>query len=852
MSFFFHRISALHGCTEMSTTLRTLSWALLSFFLSFLVAVPLANPQNISLGSELAPTQTTGWASLNRNFQISFYTSGPGDVYSLGILFNPINKRTVTWSAAAASGVPLQVGKDASLKLSKDGDLVLFGDLSSPLWRTNTSNVGVAGASMEESGNFILYNGSGGVIWQSFDSPTDTLLPGQHLKTGQKLTSSIYTADLEENGNFSLIWSNGIMYWSSDTSLQHPVYASLQQATFGLYNNQGYSVKSWRSSDYSDNTVTLRRVSLDEDGNLRIYSWSSSRSDWIIGWQALQDQCQVYGYCGTNGLCSYDMNNLICTCAAQAGYVPIDPSNLRKGCKGGNVQNCSTFNSMVVLNHTFVPSNIFYNDEADCQQACLKDSLCLAATATNDGSGSCLMKYGDSFSGYQEPNIASNSFLKVCGTAYILGPPPGSPSNNSKASITVAIVASILGTLVVVILFQLALWLCCCGKSNPGLKGHSGSYALLEYASGAPLQFTYRDLQIATRNFTEKLGEGGFGAVYKGMLPNMTDIAVKQLEGVGQGERQFRMEVAVIGCTHHVNLVRICGYCVEAKHRLLVYEFMKNGSLDRYLFNASDNSPCLEWPIRFNVLVGTARGIAYLHQECRDCIVHCDIKPENILLDENFCAKVSDFGLAKLINDVKDQARNLSIVQGTRGYLAPEWRSNLPITAKSDVFSFGVVMLETICGRKNSDAFINSSDKLQSFSEWAFNECFLHNRMQSIVDKRVRSKVNMEELDRAVRVSFWCMQLQPSLRPSMSKVVHMLEGMLPIDMPPMPNFFEEIATEEALAFHSEEINTDSKKHPLLLDRPSRKLSKSFGRATSLVINSSHTFNISSEAVPYSF
>ena len=261
-------------------------------------------------------------------------------------------------------------------------------------------------------------------------------------------------------------------------------------------------------------------------------------------------------------------------------------------------------------------------------------------------------------------------------------------------------------------------------------------------------------------------------------------MAVKQLEGIEQGEKQFRMEVATISSTHHWNLVRLIGFCSEGRHRLLVYEFMKNGSLDAFLFSA-ESSRNLNWAGRFKVAVGTARGITYLHEECRDCIVHCDIKPENILLDDNYNAKVSDFGLAKLVNPKDHRHRTLTSVRGTRGYLAPEWLANLPITSKSDVYSYGMVLLEIVSGRRNFD--LSSETGRKKFSVWAYEE-FEKGNIGSIVDGKMlaESDVDMEQLERAVQVSFWCIQEQPSQRPSMGKVVQMLEGIMEVERPPAP------------------------------------------------------------------
>ncbi|RVW32235.1 G-type lectin S-receptor-like serine/threonine-protein kinase SD2-5 [Vitis vinifera] len=196
----------------------------------------------------------------------------------------------------------------------------------------------------------------------------------------------------------------------------------------------------------------------------------------------------------------------------------------------------------------------------------------------------------------------------------------------------------------------------------------------LDSISGMPIRFRYKELQNATSNFSEKLGQGGFGSVYKGVLPDGTQLAVKKLEGVGQGKKEFRAEF---------------------------YEFLGKGSLDKLIFKNNRKDLLLDWETRFSIALGTAKGLAYLHEECDPRIIHCDIKPENVLLDDNYLAKVSDFGLAKLMN--RDQSHVFTTVRGTRGYLAPEWIANHAISEKSDVFSFGMVLLEIIGGRKNYD-----------------------------------------------------------------------------------------------------------------------------------------------------
>jgi serine/threonine protein kinase len=209
--------------------------------------------------------------------------------------------------------------------------------------------------------------------------------------------------------------------------------------------------------------------------------------------------------------------------------------------------------------------------------------------------------------------------------------------------------------------------------------------------------FGYTDLQRATKHFSEKLGGGSFGSVFKGSLIDSTAIAVKRLDHAYQGEKQFRAEVSSIGITHHINLVRLIGFCCDGSRRLLVYEHMPNRSLDLHLF---ESRTTISWNYRYQIALGVARGLAYLHESCQDCIIHCDIKPENILLDASFAPKIADFGMAKLLG--RDFSRVLTTARGTAGYLAPEWICGVAITAKADVYSYGMVLLEIISGRRNS------------------------------------------------------------------------------------------------------------------------------------------------------
>ncbi|KAJ3701104.1 hypothetical protein LUZ61_004809 [Rhynchospora tenuis] len=292
--------------------------------------------------------------------------------------------------------------------------------------------------------------------------------------------------------------------------------------------------------------------------------------------------------------------------------------------------------------------------------------------------------------------------------------------------------------------------------------------------------YTYAQMKNATKNFSDKLGEGGFGSVFIGQSSDFTEIAVKKLKIVGQEKKQFRTEVQTLGIIQHTNLVRLLGFCAEGNKRLLVYEYMPKGSLNSHLFKESSNSLC--WKDRYKIAIGTARGLAYLHEQCRDCIIHCDIKPENVLLDENFSPKIADFGMAKLLG--RDFSRALTTIRGTIGYLAPEWFSGVAITKKADVYSFGLMLFEIISGKRNKSKFNNRRyPYFPLYATMKMNE----GEVLCLLDRKLCGNANIVELIRACKVAGWCIQDSEACRPSMGKVVLMLQGVIDVGIPPVPH-----------------------------------------------------------------
>ncbi|CAJ1972274.1 unnamed protein product [Sphenostylis stenocarpa] len=301
-----------------------------------------------------------------------------------------------------------------------------------------------------------------------------------------------------------------------------------------------------------------------------------------------------------------------------------------------------------------------------------------------------------------------------------------------------------------------------------------------------PIRYGYKEIKKMTKGFTVKLGQGGFGAVYKGKLGSGLDVAVKMLSKSNDNGQDFINEVATIGTIHHVNVVRLIGYCVDRKKRALVYEYMPNGSLDKYIFS-SEKGTLLSYEKIYEISLGIADGIAYLHQGCDMQILHFDIKPHNILLDANFVPKVSDFGLAKL-HAVNDGVVNMTAARGTLGYMAPElfYKNMGGVTYKADVYSFGMLLMEMASRRRNSNPHAEHSSQ-HYFPFWIYDQ-FKEEKNINIEDASEEDNILAKKM---FLVALWCIQLNPTDRPSMNKVMEMLEGKIEnLELPPRPSFYK--------------------------------------------------------------
>ncbi|KAH7566022.1 hypothetical protein JRO89_XS08G0065200 [Xanthoceras sorbifolium] len=748
---------------------------------------------NISRGSSLTPTGTSSWMSSSGLYAFGFYQRDNG--YAVGIFLAGIPDKTVVWTANRDDS-PVS-GNANLLFTAATGKLVLKTAQGED---TNIADVSqtASSASMLDTGNFVLYNSGGKVIWESFSSPTDTLLPTQRLSVGMQLISSV-----SETNQSTSLYSFGLYMQPDGNLVQYPSdYRTVPAAYYAsgtdgmgdkislnldidgnlyLLNATDYKVKNITEEVYATRrTIYLARI--DWDGIFRLYSYNLDNNSWSVPWNSTSDRCGPRGLCGINMFCiSHDLEP---GCSCLPGFAPVIQEKWTPGCERNfTAESCKNKDRKYTIQEEVntiwedLPYSVLSQmSKEDCRQACLEDCNCEVALYKD---GKCKkqrlpLKYGRR-SSQSDVNIA---LVKVEETSHdrIL------PTREGKKEIskdTIIIIISCLFSLLVVNVAIL------------GIIHHryrASSYRRISYNGNinfcgdiAPRSFSYAELERMTDGFKEEIGRGSSGTVYKGTMMNDVDkfVAAKRLQKVlSTSEKEFQTEIKVIGRAHHRNLLRLLGYSIDGPNKVLVYEYMSNGSLADILFTPERQ---LNWVERMGIARDIARGILYLHDECETQIIHCDIKPQNILMDQNGCAKVSDFGLAKLMKP--DETKTFTGIRGTRGYVAPEWHRKLPVTVKVDVYSFGVVLLEIICCRKNLDQSLLDDQII--LEEWVY-QCFEGGKLDQLVGVE---EVEARQLERIIKVALWCILDEPSLRPSMKKVLLMLEGTVDIPTPPNPTSF---------------------------------------------------------------
>ncbi|KAG2716298.1 hypothetical protein I3760_03G118000 [Carya illinoinensis] len=760
----------------------------------FTVDAQQAGQSVIRPGSLLTPTGTnSSWLSHSGLYAFGFYKQGNG--YAVGIFIAGIPQKTLVWTANR-DNPPLPAG--VKLNFTSDGRLILQSVQAGIETGIVSSTEGATAASMLDSGNFVLYNSDNLTIWQSFDQPTDTFLPSQKLTTDEVLFSSRSDTD-HSTGFFRLImqqdgwlamypvgtpftleygyFGQGISGEGTDVSLNFDTNGHLY-----LLNGTGIHIVNITSG--SPTKGIIYRLRIDPDGILRHYSHNlDQNADWKVTWSGPTDMCAPKGLCGINGFCVINDQEASCKCLP--GFKRVNEDSWALGCERNfDSKSCksneavSGYNMEVELNTIWENANystLRSPTQDACGEACLRDCNCEVALYKD---GECRKQRLPLRFGRRKLDDSSIALIKVGVSS--LSTDPIVPKESKKEirvdiliiSVSLLVFACIVLAVSGIVVYKYRVW------ANKNISNNE-QVGLGEDV--APKSYTYAELEKVTDGFKEELGRGAFGIVYKGAIWNGEKIvAVKRLDKLmAEREREFQTEVKVIGRTHHKNLVRLLGYCHDGLNRLLVYDYMSNGSLADILFKPSKQRP--SWDRRIEIARNIAKGILYLHEECEPQIIHCDIKPHNILMDQNGCAKLADFGLAKLLKP--DQTKTYTDIRGTKGYVAPEWHRNLPVTVKVDVYSFGIVLLEIICCRRNADFDLPEEEAL--LEEWAYH-CFECGELGKLLNDEV---VNKKQLERMVKVALWCILDEPSLRPSMMKVLHMLEGTVDIPIPPSPTSF---------------------------------------------------------------
>ncbi|CAI0431184.1 unnamed protein product [Linum tenue] len=709
--------------------------------------------------------------SVDDKFELGFFSPGISTSRYLGIWYHDAAEAdSLIWVANRDRPVPDRSGV---LTVAGDGNLVISDGNGTRVWSSNAtarveSNDTVA--LLAVTGNLILsQNDTVGDVdrafWQSFANPTDTYLPNMRVLVDAAVGenhafSSWRSADDPSPGNFTLgvdprgapqivIWENGNRRWRSG-QWNGLIFTGVPSMT--TLTNFQYGFKLTREDDgrlyftYNPaNASALLRFRIGWDGIEEQLRWNESRRIWDVLQRQPEEGCEAYNRCGEFAVCDESGRP---TCNCMEGFRPRNLSewnseNFTGGCQRNTPLQCqSNKDGFRSIRCTKLPdfADVHEGVSPDsCRERCLDDCECKAYSMIN-GIG-CM--------------IWSGGLVDV----QHFGTGGGNVLNLRLAG------------------------------SELGKTHLSGPAEIIEGSQMNPADlplFNVNCVAIATNNFSieNKLGQGGFGPVYKGKLPGGEEIAVKRLSRIsGQGVEEFKNEISLIAKLQHRNLVRLLGYCVQGDEKMLIYEYMPNKSLDFFLFDPRKQAT-LDWAKRFTIIEGIARGLLYLHRDSRLRIIHRDLKASNILLDEEMNPKISDFGMARIFGGNQNEA-NTNRVVGTYGYMAPEYAMEGLFSVKSDVYSFGVLVLEIVTGRRNTS--FRSSDHVNLIGyAW---ELWSEGRALDLVDPSVRGSSPQEELLRCIQLGMLCVQDNPVQRPTMAAVMLTLESDSPsLPMPRQPTF----------------------------------------------------------------
>ncbi|KAM0952188.1 putative protein kinase RLK-Pelle-DLSV family [Dioscorea sansibarensis] len=772
-----------------------------AFFLYYFLFHPCFSADTLSPNQTLSDGQTL--VSAGGSFTLGFFS--PTNVSKnryVGIWYHNLPIQTIVWVANRQHPVP--ESSTGVLTLSTNGTLTITSmqhNSTTILWSSTPTSMNLNNypvAQLLDDGNFVVRDKdqTNYVAWQSFDHPTDTLLPG--MKLGWDLTTGLnrnltswktpddpspgdYSVAMDIRGDPQLVFSyRGVRKWRSGpwTGFSFdsiPEMASYTQNgfSFDFVNN---STGIYYSYDISNRSIITRLV-VNQTGKSERYVWLGP-SGWSVFWYTPRTQCSALDSCGPNGVCGL-FSSPMCRCLQ--GFKPRSPRDWdlmdgSDGCVRKQPLDCRNgtdgFWKMAAAQlpdtwSSFVDRSLGLEE---CKAKCLTNCSCTAyanADVRAGGSG-CILWFGD-FTGLGAFQSGQDLYVRLAASEF------ASSGNKSSNGVVIAIVAVITALVVLTALACTAYCVCRKKKTRgnaPVTDHHNHENEMKDEEVELPI-FDLSVILEATNNFApeNKLGQGGFGPVYKGKLEDGLEIAVKRLSKDSlQGIQEFKNEVKLITKLQHRNLVRLLGCCLQVEERMLIYEYMPNRSLDAFLFD-KERSATLDWQTRFQIILGVARGLLYLHQESRVTIIHRDLKAGNILLDETMNPKISDFGMARIFGG-DDSATKTRKVVGTYGYMAPEYAMDGVFSVKSDVFSYGVLALEIISGQKNRGVYLSNPDRCLLGKAW---DLWNEGKIWELIDSSITShSYSVSQVMRCIQMGLLCVQENPKDRPTMSSVVFML------------------------------------------------------------------------------
>ncbi|KAH1111264.1 hypothetical protein GLYMA_04G139100v4 [Glycine max] len=752
--------------------------------------------------------------SLDGTFEAGFFNFENSRHQYFGIWYKRISARTVVW--VANRDVPVQ-NSTAVLKLTDQGNIVILDGSRGRVWSSNSSRIAVKPVmQLLKTGNLVVKDGEGtkNILWQSFDYPGNTFLPGMKLKSNlvtgpyNYLTSWRDTEDPAQ-GEFSyridirglpqLVTAKGATIWYRAGSWNGYLFTGVSWQRMHRFLNFSFeSTDKEVSYEYETwNSSILTRTVLYPTGSSERSLWSDEKQRWLTIATRPVDECEYYAVCGVNSNCN--INDFpICKCLQ--GFIPKfqakwDSSDWSGGCVRRIKLSCHGGDGFVKYSGMKLPdtSSSWFNKSLsleECKTLCLRNCSCTAYANLDirDGGSGCLLWFDNIVDMRNHTDRGQEIYIRL-DISELYQRRNKNMNRKKLAGILAGLIAFVIGLTILVWATSSFIKRMNLGKPEIIKKLIHWKHMKETEENDIQTIFDFSTIDIATNHFSDrnKLGEGGFGPVYKGILEDGQEIAVKRLSKTSrQGTEEFKNEVKLMATLQHRNLVKLLGCSIQQDEKLLIYEFMPNRSLDYFIFDTM-RGKLLDWTRCFQIIEGIARGLLYLHQDSTLRIIHRDLKTSNILLDINMIPKISDFGLARTFGGDQAEA-NTNRVMGTYGYMPPEYVVHGSFSTKSDVFSYGVIVLEIISGRKNRGFRDPHHNHLNLLGHvWRL---WTEERPLELIDEMLDDDTTISsEILRRIHVGLLCVQENPENRPNMSSVVLMLNGGTLLPKPRQPGFY---------------------------------------------------------------